>query len=101
MPSLSQLRKQIDRLDDQIVALLNRRLGLAEQIGGLKLLNGDKVYNQQREKQLLTRLCEKQDGLLTSLEIRSIYRQILFASRAHQKRVFRQPRKSIRLGHKK
>lgn len=96
MPSLSQLRKQIDRLDERIVMLLNRRFRLAEQIGGLKLRNGDKVYQHRREREILDRLSTQQDGPLTGPEVRAIYRRILLTSRAHQKRIFQQSSKSLR-----
>ena len=90
MLNLSHLRKQIDRLDDRMVLLINRRLRLAEKIGELKARNGEKVYNRRREQELLTRLSNQQSGLITHSELRSIYQWILRASRAHQKRVFRQ-----------
>ena len=93
MPSLPQLRKQIDLLDNQIVALLNHRLKLAEKIGGLKLHNGDKVYNPSRERELLSRLCGRLRGPLLESELRIIYQRILQASRAHQKRVFLKSKK--------
>ena len=85
--NLPQLRTHIERLDDRIVGLLNRRLELAQQIGDLKMQNGDKVYNRQRERQLLARLSARLAGPLTNQELRSIYQRILKASRDHQKRV--------------
>lgn len=88
MPSLPQLRKEIDRLDDRLVALLNRRLKLAERIGGLKALNGDRVYNPARERELLARLGARLRGPLIESELKSIYQRILKASRAHQQRMF-------------
>ncbi len=94
--SLSHLRKQIDRLDDRIVALLNRRLRWAEKIGNLKARRGDKVYHPQREQKLLARLSIRRTGLLTRTELRSIYQCILRASRAHQKRVLQQAQKQNR-----
>ncbi len=85
--SLHHLRKQIDRMDDQIVRLLIRRLELAQRIGNLKMRNGNKVYNRRRERQILSRLSTGLKGPLTDRELRSIYQRILKVSRDHQKRV--------------
>ncbi len=93
MPNLPQLRKQVDLLDNQIVALLNHRLKLAEKIGGVKLHNGDKVYNPSRERELLSRLCGRLKGPLIEKELRAIYQRILQASRAHQKRMFQKSKR--------
>ncbi len=88
MPTLIQLRKQIDILDDRIVDLLNRRTRLAQKIGGLKAHHGEKVYNPNRENELLKRLCLNQKGPLRDQELKNIYQQILQISRWHQKRMF-------------
>jgi shikimate dehydrogenase len=86
--SLPQLRKQIDKLDDRIVGLLNHRLKLAKKIGNLKAQNGDKIYDPHREKELLTRLTQKK-GALTQMDFVSIYRIILKASRNQQRKAVR------------
>ncbi len=86
-PNLQQLRKRIDLLDNQIVSLLNRRLRLAQQVGNLKIQNGGRIYDPQREQQLLRQLCSTQKGPMPSNELRFIYQRILKASRNHQKRV--------------
>jgi len=86
--SLHQLRKHIDRLDDRIVRLLNRRLELAQRIGNLKMRNGGKVHDRKRENWILSRLTTGLKGPLTERELRSIYQCILKASRDHQKRFY-------------
>ena len=89
---LSKFRKRIDRVDDQIVKLLKRRLRYVQQVGELKAQNGDKVYDPRREREILARLCGRNPGALTSRELRTIYLRILKVSRDHQKRVFQQSR---------
>jgi monofunctional chorismate mutase len=86
--SLPKLRKQIDRLDDQIVDLLNRRLYCAKKIGSIKAANGHKVYDRSREKEVLERIARKK-GVLTSSQLKSIYQAVLRASRAHQRRLLK------------
>jgi chorismate mutase / prephenate dehydratase len=87
--SLPKLRKQIDQIDDQIVGLLNRRLRLAEKIGTLKAVNGHKVYDRSREKQVLERICKKK-GVLTQRQLQLIYQSVLRASREQQRKLFGQ-----------
>jgi len=87
MSNLPQLRQQIDRVDDLIVALLNRRLKLAKKVGSLKARNGEKVYDPHREHELLARLWIRQKGPLNNRELRAIYQRIFRASRDHQRRV--------------
>ena len=44
MASLDELRQRIDTLDDEIVALLNRRAEAAVEIGRLKNASGSAVF---------------------------------------------------------
>jgi len=91
MQNLSQLRRQIDRLDNRIVALLNRRLKLAERVGDFKALNDGRVYDRRRERELMARLSARHRGPLQDKELREIYRHIFRASREHQRRVLKTP----------
>src|SRR5947209_3777967 len=54
--NISELRKAIDRLDAQIVKLLNERTRHVLEIGALKLKAGEEIYAPQRELAVLTRL---------------------------------------------
>ncbi len=63
-PSLSQLREQIDRLDSQILRLLNRRARLATRIGHLKNQDRASVYVPSRERQIFARLAQLNQGPL-------------------------------------
>lgn len=53
MPTLDDLRGDIDRLDEVIVRLLNERARCACEIGRIKRLEGIDVYQPDREKQVL------------------------------------------------
>jgi chorismate mutase len=86
---LLKIRKCIDRLDDQIVRLLKRRLRYVQQVGEIKAGKGDKVYDPRREREILARLCGRHPGALKSQELKSIYLRILKVSRDHQRRFFR------------
>jgi chorismate mutase/prephenate dehydratase len=81
-PSLALLREQIDRIDSQILALLNRRARLAATIGRAKRQDGTSVYVPGRERQIFARLASLNQGPLPNEAIRAIYREIISAARA-------------------
>ena len=51
--SLRHLRTQIDKLDLQILKLVNERASLAGEIGKLKNDQGDEVFSPAREEEVL------------------------------------------------
>jgi len=79
---LAQLREQIDRIDTQVLTLLNRRARLVTRIGHLKNRSQANVYVPSRERQIFARLAELNSGPLSNDAIRAIYREIISASRA-------------------
>jgi chorismate mutase/prephenate dehydratase len=86
--SLKHLRTQIDKLDLQILKLVNERAGLAAEIGGLKTDQGGAVFAPAREEEVLTNVLaalEKGKGPLDAASVRAIFREIISASRALQK----------------
>jgi chorismate mutase-like protein len=50
MPTLEELRADIDRVDEVIVRLLNERARFVCEIGRLKKLDGAAVYQPDRER---------------------------------------------------
>src|SRR5712664_2832063 len=53
MPTLDDLRNDIDRVDEVLVRLLNERARVACEIGKLKKAQGVEIYQPEREKQVL------------------------------------------------
>src|SRR2546427_4876841 len=53
MPTLDDLRNDIDRVDEVLVRLLNERARCVCEIGRLKKLQGLEVYQPDREKLVL------------------------------------------------
>jgi chorismate mutase len=53
MPTLDELRDDIDRVDEVLVRLLNERARVACEIGRLKKDLGMQVYQPEREKKVL------------------------------------------------
>ena len=53
MPTLDDLRVDIDRVDEVLVRLLNERARVACEIGRVKKEQGIELYQPDREKQVL------------------------------------------------
>src|SRR5579871_4400480 len=86
--SLRNLRAQIDKLDLQILKLVNERASVAGEIGKLKNDNGEEIFSPAREEEVLQNVLsvnEKGKGPLDANTIRAIFREIMSGSRALQK----------------
>jgi chorismate mutase/prephenate dehydratase len=83
--SLRHLRSQIDRLDMQILKLVNERAGLAAEVGRVKTDHGGEVFSPAREEEVFQNILEANKGPLDPVTIRSIFREIMSGSRALQK----------------
>ena len=83
--SLRHLRSSIDRLDLQILKLVNERASLAAEIGQLKNDHGNEVFSPAREEEVLQHVIEANKGPLDANTIRAIYREIMSGARALQK----------------
>ena len=80
MADIEKLRREIDRLDEELVRLLERRASLAQQIGGLK--NGAPAYRPEREAEILRRVAGKSDGPLPASRVIAVFREVISACRA-------------------
>ena len=84
---LEKLRKQIDSIDKEIIDRLNARVELAGRIGQIKMKSGDEIYAPSREEEVFQKLAEASKGPLDENAIRAIYRQVMSASTALQKKL--------------
>jgi chorismate mutase/prephenate dehydratase len=78
MADLEQIRREIDRIDDELASLLQRRAGLAQEIGRLK--GGAPAYRPERESEILQRIT-RQKGDLSPERIAAVFREIISACR--------------------
>ncbi|NCD26310.1 MAG: prephenate dehydratase [Deltaproteobacteria bacterium] len=81
---LTEIRTQIDDLDDRIVDLLNKRATLSREVGHIKSHSLDMVFKPFREKEVLNRLTAVSSGILPEDHLRAIYREIISSSRRLQ-----------------
>ncbi|HEV7867856.1 MAG TPA: chorismate mutase, partial [Chthoniobacteraceae bacterium] len=54
--TLPEIRKQIDALDEQLIALLNQRADLVHEVGVVKRAEGTEIYAPEREELVLRSL---------------------------------------------
>ncbi len=84
---LKKLRNKIDRLDGEILDLLNERLKVAKQVGKAKKLRKEVIYAPDREKEVLINLIKQNKGPLPNEELKSIFREIMQTARSLQKKL--------------
>jgi len=78
-------RKAIDKLDAQIVQLLNDRTRHVLQIGEMKIKSGEAIYAPHRERMVLQRICKMNAGPITQESLRAIYREIMSSALSLEK----------------
>src|SRR5688572_30104939 len=85
LSQIKSLRTSIDKLDLQILKLVNERASAAGEIGRIKNESSAEVFNPVREEEVLKNVLEANKGPLDEITIRAIYREIVSGSRALQK----------------
>ena len=82
---LAEYRDQINEIDDQILALLQKRAEISKQVGAVKAETGAaQVYVPHRQKQVIERLKAENQGKFPEDALESIWTEILSASRSLQ-----------------
>jgi chorismate mutase/prephenate dehydratase len=84
-PTLAGLRSEIDRLDKELVGLLNRRAVISLQIGQVKQKQGLEVWSPAREEEVISRVLALSQGPLSPETMRLIFRELMSGSRALQR----------------
>lgn len=83
--TLENLRAEIDRIDVQLVTLLNRRAEVAAQIGRVKEQENLEVWSPAREEEVLNQVLSHSRGPLPPETIRLIFRELMSGSRSIQR----------------
>ena len=85
---LESLRKAIDGIDRQLLALLSERARHALAVGDVKKSDDDApVYRPEREAQVIARLQEANTGPLPPEAIAAIWREVMSACRGLERRL--------------
>jgi chorismate mutase/prephenate dehydratase len=79
---IARCRAAIDRIDQRLVALLNRRARLAQRIGRRKAARRATAFVPDRERRVLGNVVRGSAGPLPDRALTDIFREIISASRA-------------------
>jgi chorismate mutase/prephenate dehydratase len=80
--SLDQVRRDIDKVDARLVALLNERAHLVLKVRDLKQSTSAPAYTPHRERQVYTRVAELNQGPFPPSALKAVYREIMSAALA-------------------
>ena len=75
-------RRKIDEIDRRLVELLNERSRCVVEIGRIKQVSGDALYQPDREKQVLDGVVQANPGPLPDAAIRRLFERILDEARS-------------------
>jgi chorismate mutase/prephenate dehydratase len=81
LKTLAELRVAIDALDQQLLALLNQRAALAQEVGEVKKQDGSPVFRPDREAQVIAKM-QNAGSQLKPEGVGASWREIMSACRA-------------------
>jgi len=79
--ALNNLRDEIDSIDNTLLELINKRMDVVRRVGELKKAHKTVIYRPEREKNIIDRLSDQNDGLLNKAAIEAIFLEIFAISR--------------------
>lgn len=79
--AINQLRLGIDKLDSQLLFLLNQRAELVLELAKIKLKLGKKLFDPKRERDILVKMTDINPGPLSPDAIVRLYERIIDESR--------------------
>ncbi|VAX26378.1 Chorismate mutase I / Prephenate dehydratase [hydrothermal vent metagenome] len=87
MPDIKDLREKIDKIDDQLLKLINRRAALAVSIGKEKFKKSQAghFHVPHRERDIIKRVTDANSGPFPDESIETVFREIFSATLALEK----------------
>ncbi len=82
---LAECRRNIDRIDSQVLALLNERARVVEIIGAVKREHAMPVYEPKREDDVYRNVLDHNHGPLPAEAVRRIFERVIDEMRTLQK----------------
>jgi len=98
--NIEDWRTEINDLDSELLRLLNKRAGLALRVGESKTASGVHLCDHTREREVIERMCEANEGPLDDRAIVELFRAIIHESRRIQTRAADQSSEEQQAGHK-
>ena len=82
---INKLRKEIDKIDQDLIALLKNRFSIAKEIGQVKTSNSFGINDIDRENEIIKNLSIKANNDLKKEDISNIFKLIFSISKNLQK----------------
>ena len=84
MRSLEELRNELDRIDSQIIQLYEERMSVCEEVGEIKIEEGKKVFDRNREQQKLVQVTREAKDPFYKKGLTELFEQLMSQSRKLQ-----------------
>ena len=82
---ISDIRGEIDKIDKQLVEMINKRAECAIEIGKMKSKGSKSIFAPEREMQVLNGVLRNNQGPLSDKSISAVFREVISACRALEK----------------
>ena len=82
---LGEIRERIDKLDRQLVELLEERLYIVQEVAQFKKNTGKKIFDEEREKEVVKKNLERVKNKELNHYIELILKDIMNSSKEYQK----------------
>ena len=79
-----ELRQKIDKLDEDIIQLLKRRMGISKEVGKLKEELDIPIEDKEREKEIIDRLTQQAGRNLSEEQLIRIFTAVFKSSKQAQ-----------------
>lgn len=83
MKELSEIRKELDALDDELISVYRKRMELSKEVGLNKAQTGKQINDSERENAIIYRLAGKVPEEL-KLYVKELYQTVFHTSKAYQ-----------------
>ena len=80
-----ELREQIDKLDEKIIHLLKKRMGISKQVGSLKETLHIPIEDKTRETDIIERLTQQAGANLSEEQLIRIFTAVFKSSKQIQR----------------
>jgi len=80
--TIDDYRKEINRLDSELLQIFNKRAALALKIGEIKKQQGIAVYDPEREKRIFETMSKDNPGPLANDAIVRLFERVIDESRS-------------------
>lgn len=96
MKELTDIRKELDEIDNSIYELFLKRLELASDVAEYKIANNLNVYDKKREDEKLLSISQKSDDPLVGKSMVELFSQIMSISKKKQYRMLADAKKGFK-----